>query len=220
MDEQEIRQALGTSVLFRDCELTIAHCVHRHHRKGAFLTDTIGERVMIGLVISGGVDVYSVALDGSEIQLSNLEPGDVFGICNLLAPQALHTVLKCRMHTEVLYIAKDDYIASLSTHPEACLQYAAVCNEKIQFLIRRIELLTIQSCRGKLLEYLLHHMDDQHRVVIPSSKEQFAKRLGIGRASLFRELALLEQEQLISVCGPIIQVSNGSALTKKLYAQC
>ena len=37
----------------------------------------------------------------------------------------------------------------------SAMAYAALCNAKIQFLLSRIEMLTMQSCRGKVLAFLL-----------------------------------------------------------------
>ena len=39
------------------------------------------------------------------------------------------------------------------------LRYAELCNQKLQFLLRRIELLTMQSCRGQVIAHLLAGQD-------------------------------------------------------------
>lgn len=211
---------IDQSPMFAGCGLEADSFHPRSFRKGQLVSDQQNGRACVGLIASGAIDVYSVAMDGSEINLSSLSTGDAFGICNLFATSEMETVLKCREDATVLFAPKDELLAALSTRPEALIRYARLCNEKIQFLIRRIELLTMQSCRGKLLEYLITKQDGAGTVALASSKEQLAKELGVGRASLFRELSQLQSEGLIRSSGTRIHVLNRPALEQRLYAQC
>lgn len=215
----DIGATIAASPVFQDCGLPESSFVLRSCRKGQILSDKPGGRASVGLVAFGAVDVYSVAMDGSEIKLSTLEKGDAFGICNLFAASDLETVLKCREDAMVLFVAKDELIAALACRPEAMLRYARLCNEKIQFLIHRIERLTMQSCRGKLLEYLNAQTDASGMLTLDGPKEQLAKELGVGRASLFRELSQLQSEGLIMSQGNIIFVLDRPALRQQLYTQ-
>lgn len=81
--------------------------------------------------------------------LSTLPAGECFGVCNLLAGAELETVLRCGEETEVLYIPKPVLLACMERDAGLSLRYAELCNQKLQFLLRRIELLTMQSCRGR-----------------------------------------------------------------------
>lgn len=211
---------IDRSPMFSGCGLGEDSFHPRDYRRGQIVSDQQDGRACVGLVAFGAIDVYSVAMDGSEIKLSSLSAGDAFGICNLFATSAMETVLKCRADATVLFVPKDELLAALSTRPEALIRYARLCNEKIQFLIRRIELLTMQSCRGKLLEYLITKQDCAGTVSLAASKEQLAKELGVGRASLFRELSQLQSEGLIRSSGTRIHVLNRHALEQRLYAQC
>lgn len=216
----DIGTVIAQSPIFHDCGLDAASFSPRCYRKGQIVSDMPNGRASVGLVASGGIDVYSIAMDGSEVKLSTLGRGEAFGICNLFAASDLETVLKCREDALVLFIAKDDLIAAIAASPDTLIRYARICNEKIQFLIRRIELLTMQSCRGKLLEYLITQSDTSGMLELTASKEQLAKELGVGRASLFRELSLLQGEGLIKAAGSFIFVLNKPALQERLYAQC
>ena len=69
----------------------------------------------------------------------------------LLAGAELETVLRCGEETEVLYIPKPVLLACMERDAGLSLRYAELCNQKLQFLLRRIELLTMQSCRGRVI---------------------------------------------------------------------
>lgn len=191
----------------------------RRCKNGQIVSDRVQNQEAVGLVASGMVDVYSVAMDGRDVQLNSLSAGDCFGICNLLCPAALDTVLRCRTETELLFIPKSTLIAAMQADAALAMRYAAYCNQKIQFLIHRITLLTMQSCRGKVIEYLLSQRKPDGRVMPGCSREDLARRLGVSRAALFRELSFLQNRGLLVLEGAGFAVSNPAPLEALLYNQ-
>jgi CRP-like cAMP-binding protein len=66
----------------------------------------------------------------------------------------------------------------------------------------------MHSARGKLLEYLLNACDAQDMVQITMSRDSLAKLLGVSRAALYRELASLQERDLILVQGRVVRIRN------------
>ena len=54
-------------------------------RAGQIISDSMHGLSGVGVVESGRVDIYAVALDGRDVQLNSIGAGECFGICNLLA---------------------------------------------------------------------------------------------------------------------------------------
>ena len=127
----------------------------------------------------------------------------------------METVLRCGEETEVLYIPKTVLLSCMEQGAGLAMRYAALCNRKIQFLLRRIELLTMQSCRGRLIAHLLEQQDEV--VKITGSREDLARRLGVSRAALFRELSALQSMGTVSVDGNSITVEDRPLLEELLY---
>ena len=73
------------------------------------------------------------------------------------------------------------------------MRYAALCNRKLQFLLRRIELLTMQSCRGRLIAHLLERQDEKGVVRLAGSREDLARRLGVSRAAVWKAIEALRR---------------------------
>ena len=169
------------------------------------------------MIVSGRVEVYSVALDGKDVQLNALTAGECFGVCNLLADTELETVLRCGEETEVLYIPKAVLLACMERDAGLAMRYAALCNRKLQFLLRRIELLTMQSCRGRLIAHLLEQQDEKGVVRLAGSREDLARRLGVSRAALFRELSALQSMGAAAVDGNSIRIQDRPLLEELLY---
>ncbi len=212
----DIQEKLAISPLLAALPLNPADVSERRFHAGQIISDRPGGVPAVGLILSGRVDAYSVALDGKDVQLSSLAAGECFGVCNLLAEAELETVLRCAEDSDVLYIPKPVLLRLMRQDVDFALRYAALCNKKLQFLIRRIELLTMQSCRGRVIAYLLERQAD-HTVHLTGSREDLARQLGVSRAALFRELSALQGRNAIRAEGSIIHLLDEPLLEDLLY---
>ena len=97
------------------------------------------------------------------------------------------------------------------------MAYAALCNAKIQFLLSRIEMLTMQSCRGKVLAFLLAEKREDGVILLRGTRDELASRLSVSRAALYRELSALQSGGYLEVGESRLRVLNTSALEKLLY---
>jgi len=213
--EQAVLQEKRTSSPFlAGASLPPEQVTAKRFRAGQIISDRPGGVSSVGMIVSGRVEVYSVALDGKDVQLNALTAGECFGVCNLLADTELETVLRCGEETEVLYIPKAVLLACMERDAGLAMRYAALCNRKLQFLLRRIELLTMQS---RLIAHLLERQDEKGVVGLAGSREDLARRLGMSRAALFRELSVLQSMGAVSVDGNSITVEDRPLLEELLY---
>lgn len=148
MLRENYHEAICASPLFEGCDLGGIPCTAHTYRAGQIVSDHPQGISSVGLIADGRIDVFSVALDGRDIQLNSLSRGECFGICNLCTTGQLDTVLRCGCPTTVLYMAKSQILRLMERSPELAFRYAKLCNEKLQFLIHRIEQLTMQAVIG------------------------------------------------------------------------
>lgn len=217
MEQAVLQEKLTSSPFLAGASLPPEQVTAKGFRAGQIISDRPGGVSSVGMIVSGRVEVYSVALDGKDVQLNALTAGECFGVCNLLADTELETVLRCGEETEVLYIPKAVLLACMERDAGLAMRYAALCNRKLQFLLRRIELLTMQSCRGRLIAHLLERQDEKGVVRLAGSREDLARRLGVSRAALFRELSVLQSMGAVSVDGNSITVEDRPLLEELLY---
>lgn len=217
MSQEEMQGAVGASPLLGGCKKLIGTMSVKILRKGQIVSDRQTGQEILGLIAKGSVDVYSIAVDGREIILSQLKPGDCFGIINLFTDTELPTVLRCRYDTTILTIPKKKLLDIMKSDGELTLRYACICNQKMQFLINKIEFLTMQTGRNKLIQYLLMEREQEGVVSPERSKEALASMLGISRASLFRELACLQEQKSIGQEPEGIRILDRKALEAILY---
>lgn len=76
--EEEIKAAVEASPLLGGCNLSVSGMNVKYCHKGQIVSDRQKNEEIIGLVMEGSMDVYSIALDGREILLSQLERGRLF----------------------------------------------------------------------------------------------------------------------------------------------
>lgn len=192
--------------------ITSSSLVRTSYPKGQVVGDTDGSVPLAVFVEEGELDVFSVALDGTKILVSTLGKAEVFGISNLFEEENLRTLLRCRADCVLLSIPKEELRMAILKSPLAMVAYAKLCNRKIQFLIKRIEQLSLTSARLKIAEYLLSNTSVEQPELSLVSKESLAFPLGISRATLFRELSALETKGAVHSNGSSVRVINRKIL--------
>ena len=212
MAEHPLAEAFAASKLLAGCDPERLSPVLTAAAAGEPLTDMPGGDPSVGLVVSGLIDVWSVAPDGNGVLLSTLRPGDCFGICNLLTGGGLETRLRAATPVEVAYIAKQALENCLAGDSAMALRYAALCNRKLQFLLHRIAMLTAQTSRGRLISWLTLHADADGRVLSHLSRTDLAAALSVSRAALYRELDALRDAGAIAMERDRITITDRAAL--------
>lgn len=196
--------------------ITLSAFLRTSYFKGQVVGDIVGSASLAVFVEEGELDVFSMSADGAKILVSTLEEKEVFGISNLFEEENLRTLLQCRTDCVLLSIPKDQLRAAILKSPLAMVEYAKLCNRKIQFLIKRIEQLSLTSARAKVAEYLLSNTSVEHPELSLVSKASLALPLGISRASLFRELSALEKNGSVYSNGSTVRVINRKILENNL----
>ncbi|HKM05521.1 MAG TPA: Crp/Fnr family transcriptional regulator [Sphaerochaeta sp.] len=196
--------------------ITPSSLLRTSYPKGQVVGDSDGFVPLAVFVEEGELDVFSVALDGTKILVSTLVKAEVFGISNLFEEEDLRTLLQCRTDCVLLSLPKEELRTAILKSPLAMVEYAKLCNRKIQFLIKRIEQLTLTSARLKVAEYLLDNTTVEQPVLSLVSKESLTLPLGISRASLFRELSALEKMGAVYSNGSTVRVISRKILENTL----
>lgn len=197
-EEIFIRNTIEKCPLFDNIDISALHPVYREFHRREEIYDVQDGVPCIGIIGTGEADVYTISDELSQPNVSTQKPGSVFGICNVYLSDRMPTKLVCKVHCEVVFIPKAEFRGLVESDQKLQQRYLQLCNRKILYLAEKIELMGIGSVRSKLAWYLLRNADENGKVVLATSKEQFAKYLNVGRASLFRSIAEFTDKNLIS----------------------
>ena len=218
MQIQAMRQIVLETKLFGGLpEAELTGLFSKRYKKGEQVARYVNSSQCVGVIANGCLDVYSIACDGSEININIIGAGDVFGVCSIFLQDQIEALIKCSKATTVVYVPKDVFLGLMSRSPTLLERYGTMCSQKIQTLMKRIEILSIQSCRRKFIQYLFTCDMTNDSIKLPCSKEQFSKMMGISRAALFREFAYFQDQGLIAVEGSQIKIKNKTGLAQALY---
>ncbi len=176
----------------------LEHCpkIEISEKKGRFIDDEYSCFSYVAVLEEGKVSV----LDENKMLITVLSEGDVYGVSNLFNEKKLASVLRCEENSRISLYLKSDVRGVLFSSSELMERYCRLLNDKISFLISRLEVVSAPSNRERLCKYLLSSSPPSFK-----RREELAAFLFMGRSALFRELKFLESEGCIE-SGPEIKV--------------
>ncbi len=152
------------------------------------------------IICSGKIRVCKKE-DGRELFLKYLVPGDSFGYTKLFSSgdYRQQILLFAKEKTKTLFISEQTVRELIETHPQLAINIISILTDKIRFLNRKIDSFTSPTTESRLLKYLLSCTDDgDGQVVLEESMAELARKLDMGRASLYRAFDSLEKNGDIS----------------------
>ena len=171
--------------------------------KGSLIDDVYSSSRFATAVIKGSINVMSQIADDRRILITKLKEGDIFGISNLFIDEDLRTVLECNEDCTLFMIRKEAFRKRLIENESAMIMYCQTVNRKIQFLLDKIEKLSVPTARSRIAYSLI-----SGSYMLSRTREELASSLGISRATLFRELSLLQQDGIIEKDGRKLRIKD------------
>ncbi len=184
-------------------------CTCERFERGETIYTPGGFRRSLGVLLSGSVQVSK-----GELIVSVLQRGDAFGAAALFNDCADYvTTLTARAPCRAVFFPQDLVQRLIQSDAAVSLGYIAYLSGRIHFLNGKIEGLIAGTAEQKLKQYLLRSMDENG--CVRASATEMAKRLNLGRASLYRAFEALEAQAAIRRDGKVITVLD----TEKLHEE-
>lgn len=150
-------------------------------------------RRSIGILTKGTVRAYKP----SGVVLNTLGPGECFGVAALFRPVTEYVAtVRAKTSAEVVFITDEQLAALFGVFPRAAINYISFLSGRIDFLNRKIDSFTTPTTAAGLSLHLLEH-GSGGSVTVSGGYSDLARRLNMGRASLYRSLDQLEQQGVI-----------------------
>jgi CRP-like cAMP-binding protein len=150
--------------------------------------DTVDFERSIVFILAGEVSVYS-----GKTLLSTLSAGDSFGAAALFDDevQEFPTTIYAKSDSVLMMISQEKLELLIKSFPQISLNYIKFLSQKIRFLNAKIDSFSSTDTEEKTIKFLLSHAEDG-RMKTPLNMTQISCSLSMGRASLYRILAKLE----------------------------
>lgn len=175
-----------------------------------------GDKVeKLGLLLEGKILITNSFQSGKEVDITTLQPGDIFGEVLLFADDnKAPNEVRAEKGTKVLFIEKENFLEILKKEEEVFSNFLRLFSNKVIMLSQKHRLMSMDQLRKKIASYLLSF--NSHDFEVPLSREEMARYLGTARPSLSRELAELREEGYIDYFKNSFVILNPEALEELL----
>lgn len=186
----------------------------RHYKRGDIIFSPQSAERALGFVLLGSALVYKPA---PRMLMSRLVPGQVFGMASLFGSETHPTEIYADALCSVLFWPRQAVEEAFVAEPALSARYIALLSDRIQFLGRRIDMLSGDDLPMRLLRLLqgLRAPDKpEEGFMLPYTISQLAEMLGVGRASLYRALGALQEKGCLERDGRrVIRLSGTVAIS-------
>lgn len=184
--------------------LTCLGAEKKEYNKGEFIF-MAGEKVaLVGIVLSGKVQVIKEDFFGNRTILTEVTSSNIFGESFPFAeeeklPVSVMVVSDC----EVLFI---DYKKIITTCSSACIHHSKLIENMLYIIARKnvilnekIQVMSRRTTREKLLSYLQNQAmrAGSSSFEIPFNRQELADYLCVDRSAMSNELSKLREEGLL-----------------------
>lgn len=155
---------------------------------------------MLGIIISGEATVKRFNDIGMSTTIRTMFSGEIFGSASFFGNscwrEGMSSIIANKA-CEVIYIREDLFCEILKKYPQISLNYIAFLSDRIRFLNRKLDAFTAKSTEERLYEFLLSISDNDGLVTLNFGIAELARRLKVGRTSIYRDIQSLENKKLI-----------------------
>jgi CRP/FNR family cyclic AMP-dependent transcriptional regulator len=170
-------------------------------------------------VKSGRVELLSTSESGREVGHSVRQPGEVFGITELILRQDRARGTRALEDSEIWVLPRDDFYALISERPEITLALLASALDRGVEQVEMKRNLTGTSARHRVastLDYLASRSTRTRSsggpITVRVTHEQLSRLCGLTRQTVTSELDRLEAEGLLELKSRFIVVLDRHAL--------
>lgn len=183
--------------------------------KGEIVFHLMEDANRIGVVLEGRVQAQKPFPNGSQINVSIRNPGELIGPAAVFSRSEKYPCDVVSLEpVTIMMFRREDILMLLQKDLRIMKNFMAELATATYMLQQRLELLSYSGIAQKAAFYLLIHTRQSGKNVIriPDSVSNWAMIMNVSRSSLHRELKKLEAEGIISYDPPTIEIHDPERL--------
>lgn len=209
---------LHPSELERVEEITISRCLTK---KSVIFTEG-SEKESIYFIKDGLVKAYKTDENGHEQIVSFLKTGDMFPHTGFFNPNPYPATAETIVDTKLLAIPVRLFESLLLGNPSIGIKLMRVMGDKIRELQEKLQVLTGQDVKHRVLTFLLQLADQlgewngsKVTINLPMTHQEFANSIGTTRETINRLLNQFSKDELLEVDRSRIVIIDLEALKQQ-----
>ena len=187
--------------------------------KGEIVFHLMEDANRIGVVLEGRVQAQKPFPNGSQINVSIRNPGELIGPAAVFSRSQKYPCDVVSLEpVTIMMFRREDILLLLQKDLRIMKNFMAELATATYMLQQRLELLSYSGIAQKAAFYLLIHtrQSGNNVIRIPDSVSNWAMIMNVSRSSLHRELKKLEAEGIISYDPPTIEIHDPERLQSVL----
>ncbi|HLI10548.1 MAG TPA: Crp/Fnr family transcriptional regulator [Alphaproteobacteria bacterium] len=216
-----LRQSLLLSRLGdSEADALLAYARLQRYAAGAaiFAKGDAGASMMA--VTKGRVRISAPSLEGKEVVLNIIGPGEVFGEIALLDGKERTADATAMTACELLVLERRHFLPVLERHPELCLHLLQVLCERLRRTSEQVEDVLFRHLQSRLAKALLRLAADHgagasaggRRIDLKLSQRELGNLVGGTRESINKQLQAWQRAGIIALDKGAIVIRDGDAL--------
>ena len=187
--------------------------------KGETVFHLMEDANRIGVVLEGRVQAQKPFPNGSQINVSIRNPGELIGPAAVFSRSEKYPCDVVSLEpVTIMMFRREDILLLLQKDLRIMKNFMAELATATYMLQQRLELLSYSGIAQKAAFYLLIHtrQSGNNVIRIPDSVSNWAMIMNVSRSSLHRELKKLEAEGIISYDPPTVKIHDPERLQSVL----
>lgn len=153
----------------------------------------------VGIIVSGKAKIVRRSESGTVMTVRNLNDGEIFGAASVFGEWSTSlSSITATCDVTVRYITEEGLTELFSAFPTVSVNYVRYLTDRIRFLNRKLDAFSAGNTEERLYEYLLSVSDADGRVSLDFGMAELARRLRVGRSSLYRSIDALVSSGLLT----------------------
>ncbi len=153
----------------------------------------------VGIIVSGKAKIVRRSESGTVMTVRNLNDGEIFGAASVFGEWSTSlSSITATCDVTVRYITEEGLTELFSAFPTVTVNYVRYLTDRIRFLNRKLDAFSAGNTEERLYEYLLSVSDADGRVSLDFGMAELARRLRVGRSSLYRSIDALVSSGLLT----------------------
>ena len=157
--------------------------------KGEILFQQADPARAVYLVQSGCITIYLSTLDGRELVINEMVPGDCFGELSLITGQPRSTSAMAREYSRLIVIPNDVFQSGLDKEPELLTRILMTTASRLRVSSERESALAFLDSSARIARVLLN-LDQQagENGMVKITQEELAQHVGLTRQTVAKTL--------------------------------
>ena len=168
----------------------------------------------IGFVKSGRCEVRHLKGDTASAVLNVLNEGDTFGVLSVLSEKEFPTHIFATKNSTILFLKKEDLLKIVNNNSQIAMNLINFLANRISFLNEKIATFSGTRVENRLASHLLSESRRLASLSFDFNCKKCSEAINAGRASVYRALASLESDGLISVVDKKINILDQEGLER------